>query len=863
MNKLGIKLVLAVLLVIFLPASTAGFELGAADEAQSVCASDTLAYIIPVINTDASADSYTVTLSGDASKWAVAAPAGFVMQSGETKSVYIYVTPSPKAQIGAYDLNVLVNSGLNGKQSKTVQVIVNDCHSASLSAEPATIQACACTPQEYSLKLENTGKFAENFVISLSGSGARYATASLSEAKLAKGESREFKVNSNTACNAVGNFGVTVSAVSKDSNAVASTQLGMDSQACYDFDVVPDKTYLSFCENSEAKIPVTIKSSGVVDNSFDLSLQGPSWAKLDAPKVDVPAGKSENANLVLFPGFGVSGDFKILLKATGAKGQNEVSREVTANVLQCHITDLKIAAEDDTICPFTSKAYAVSLANNGKFAENYVITSASTEFAGLDKNIIALESGKSQKFNLIVSPKDVPAGEYVIRIVAESQGPSKTSSADVLKLRVAPKDTCFGVQATAAQASVNVAYGEGALIPVVIENKGREASTYNLEVSGSGANYAELNPGTLSLKGSEAQTVYLYIAIPTDAQQPDYKITVGARLKDGTVSSSATVGVSVMRKAENQTAIAAKPTNKYGGAVTLPVETVVDSLKANIINELRGLRNIVTGRATVDLAGLKSKLSIKALHLPTVSDLRTRADRDMQKLKSKFAALNIKLPEFKMPERVTDIANTVAQTDGRLRNKVSSVLSAVKEKIAPIISMIAHGKSYVRNLLDQKTYGYANWMLAGVIILVFVALFGITAAMPKNDKSDRISDNVAAQQGKGAVSRFWNWLDEEEKPADATVQKPAVEKPEKPVMDSQQPQATGEQKGMFRKFIDWLEEDEGDEQSSASAPSKNEVEAQKVAAPTTKEPSKEEKPKTPAAEKKPVAKPKKKSGEAK
>ena len=85
MNKLGIKLVLAVLLVIFLPASTAGFELGAADEAQSVCASDTLAYIIPVINTDASADSYTVTLSGDASKWAVAAPAGFVMQ--DRKSV--------------------------------------------------------------------------------------------------------------------------------------------------------------------------------------------------------------------------------------------------------------------------------------------------------------------------------------------------------------------------------------------------------------------------------------------------------------------------------------------------------------------------------------------------------------------------------------------------------------------------------------------------------------------------------------------------------------------------------------------------------------------------------------------------------
>ncbi len=830
--------VVLLVIVLLLPDLAAGLEIGDAGSAQSACASDTLVYILPVRNTDGKADAFTVSLSGEAARWAVAAPAGFVLQPGEGKSVYIYITPSSKAQFGTYGLEVLVNSGLNGKASKSISVVVNDCHSASLAVEKAVAEGCACQPQDIKATLQNTGKYAENFEISLSGSGARYASATLGEVKLNPKETKDFAININTACSTVGQQDVVVSAVSKDSNAVASTQIRFNSQSCYGFDVAADKNYMSFCENSEVKIPIIVKNTGTVGNTFSLSLAGPAWARLEDAAASLQAGQQRSTNLVLFPGFGIKGDFTAIIKVVDEKGRKELTREITANVLQCHNTDVKLAAQEDTICPFTSKAYAISLANNGRYSENYALTTTGADFASLDKNFATLDKASTQKLNLIVSPKDAQPDVYLIRVDAESQGPSHTSSTDVLKLRVAPKEACFGVKTEAALTNVKVAYGEGALIPVVVENKGREAATFNLEVSGSGASFAQLNPATVMLKGAEAQTVYLYVAVPVDAQQKDYKITMGARLKDGTVSSSSTIDVFVVRQGEGMTAIAV-PTNPI--AANKANRTAVD---------FGGWTSTVRSLISKTYSNIKEKSSERGISLglpqiPTQEQVKARAENDLIVFRMRFSGMidlitgkaALALPKANVqttPSLATDTLKKASAADSDLRARISTVFASAFGTTKPVSDKIKSYRSGAYELARGETFGYENWMIGGSALLVLIVLVGIGAALPK-------------KEGKGLLKRAWDWLEEEEPEAAVPPQQAEQRPATPPVAVAEKPQ-----KGIFGRFLDWLEEEDAEEtKTEPAALPQQDVKSEEK--PTEQKSAAEPTPKA-APEKKPAAK---------
>jgi len=587
--------VLIVILLGLMPIALAAnsFSFGSVqNEQQTVCATDTTLFIVPVVNGDKQ-DSFTVSLSGDAAKWAVAAPAGFVLGPGETEQIYVYVTPSSGALPGDYDLKVTVNGQSAGRQDNDLKVVVGDCHSATLTALEISQDVCAESAVTYSLTLANTGKYTENFALSTTGPASAWTTLSDTVVKLKAGESKEIVATVQPTADQTGTFDLTITAKS-DSNAAASTKVKVNSNNCYEFALTPDKNFIDFCENSDVTMPLTIRNSGQSTNTFDLALNGPSWASLDQASVDVAPGSEKIVNLKLFPGFGVSGRSDIKITATGTQGGVSNTQTVTADVKTCYSTDLKIAAETDTLCPFTSKIYEVSLVNTGEFDESYSLTVKGADWASIDKDFVELKAGESAKFNLKIDPKDVPAGNYVLAVNGVSQGPSKTSASDNLAVTITPKDGCFGVQTTAALTKVQVAPGDGALIPIIIENKGTQESTYNIEVSGTGAAYAQLNPATVTIEGRQAKTVYMYVAVPAETAQNAYKVTVAARLQDGTVSSSSEVEVDVVAPgAETVKPEAAQPTGSTGARVQEKLGTLsssLDSLREKLVTFFDGLR---------------------------------------------------------------------------------------------------------------------------------------------------------------------------------------------------------------------------------------------------------------------------------
>ena len=122
-------------------------------------------------------------------------------------------------------------------------------------------------------------------------SAAKWASLSEESLSLETGDSREVYVYVTPACDAIGDYGLSVVAKSGD-EVLDSEELILLSQGCYDTELEPELSYVTFCEKEEMIVPVTITNYGTTDNIYSLSLTGPAWAKLEQEKVELASEES-------------------------------------------------------------------------------------------------------------------------------------------------------------------------------------------------------------------------------------------------------------------------------------------------------------------------------------------------------------------------------------------------------------------------------------------------------------------------------------------------------------------------------------------------------------------------------------------
>ncbi len=753
------KLLVLLGILFLLPAINA---LTLSSDKAETCATDTSVFLFTVANTANFENSYTVSLTDSAGRWAIAAPAGFNLKQGQSQTVYVYVTPSISANPGIYSLKVTLSS-LAGTESATAAITVKDCHSATLTASAANAEVCSATEAKYPLTLKNTGKYTENFVLSISGVPAKWSTLSEELVRLETGQTKDIIVYSTPPADQTGNFALTITAASQNSRALASADLKLTSKGCYDFSANADTNYVSFCENSEAKIPLAIENKGSVDNSYAIDVEGPVWSTVDNTKIDIPAQQGKFTNITLFPGFGVAGDFKIKVTVTPKTGESQ-EQIIQANVRSCHEASLKLAAVEDTICPHTSKMYAVSLVNNGEFTEKYALTATGADFASLDKDFVELGAGNSTEFNLLIAPKDNPAETKTIVVRAEAQGASKAEATTELKLKLAPMSSCYGVQATAALTSVNVAAGEPAVVPIIVENKGLENSTYNLDVSGTGAQFVQLNPASLQLDGKSTETVYAYVAVPEQTAESSYKVTVSARLADGTVSSATTFNINLGKAAELPEE--QEPTAKTPRERLIAIKDGIVAFFSSIGDKLKSIKmpSLAMPNLSLKLPALNLSFMPKEKENVTAPEENETAEtnetveanettnetnetgfnetvfpeeenateeenqtQEIPLVENKTEELPENVSKFLSPEAAAKLSennmNETANATGG--NKSAAAVTGLKAKLPslPTLSLPALPSiKFVKDFLMESTYYIPNWLFIILVIVIVAAL---------------------------------------------------------------------------------------------------------------------------------------------
>ncbi len=550
-NARLIIIILAVLIALPGVFAVSSFEVFSSQDVKETCPSYFVVYEYTVKNTGNEIDSYTVSKSGLAANWALVSPSGFVLDEGESQEVYVYVTPSKNALTGDYSLNLNFDSEKASSQKVESILRIKECHSVEVSSLDKEDEICLGEFAEFSFEVKNNGLWTETFDIELTGSLEEHASLSKEIVRLEPNTAEEVKIQVDTSSIKPGLYYISGSVDSRESDASDTEEFSLNVEGCYGFSV-DSESYAEQCENSRVDVPIVIENLGKSSDVFEISVSGPDWVSVSRNEISLAGRDSREFDLVLSPDYGDDGiqDFKI--RVSSVEGGETKEMEFKSKVNSCYGVRVDISEEKDVVCAGNSVIYPVSVKNLGEFDEEIVVF-VDSEFASIDESFLNLASEESEEFSLEIStPKDA-SSSYDVEVFAELQKNQDISDKDKIEISVPSKQDCFGVNIDAELKKVSVAYGEAALVPIIIENVGIEKRSYVLDMSGNGVNYASLNPSAIELEKGSSEAIHLYISVPVDASQDEYEVIVSARDEEGIVSSSTKVSFYPYESSENDT----------------------------------------------------------------------------------------------------------------------------------------------------------------------------------------------------------------------------------------------------------------------------------------------------------------------
>ncbi len=762
------------------------FNLAVEQTHQETCPTVFTVYQFTVTNVGDEVDTYTVSKSGSAAAWALSSPPGFVLEPGNSQAIFVYVTPSKGAQTGTYSLDLAVTGGKAGIKQLEVVLDIDECHALEIDSQETSQEICTGESASYSFVVENKGYWSENVRLSLSGSAAQWSSLSEEFLRLENGESQIINIFTEPEVNQLGDFDLAVTARSLESNALDNKEFDLIVNGCYAVDLSANENFASFCENSEVKVPLTLKNSGTARDTYTINIEGVQWSAMDQTQVTLESGSQTTINAIIFPGYGVQGKFPITVTAKSLNGDAYDSIDLTANVMKCHEVSMSITEESDVICPITTENYVVEIMNVGTKTERFGLSLSAPSWVSLEANSIELGPAQSGKLNLIANPDaNVLATKYPIDVEVKSLSASGVSARDSMNLEVSSRDSCFGVRTTAEKDSIKISYGEGTLMPIVIENIGSETESFSLDLSGNGAAFGQLNPSSVIINGNSAETVYVYIAIPEETERDTYSLIVSARDKLGVVSSSSTIYISLTDE----------PT-----IIEQPEPLVSDDSELGLFASIKAGFNRLTDSITGVFTKSDSAESTEELLEESEEETPIESEDFPEELLDEIPEELLDELEEETPEELLDelLEESEEETPEEL-------LEETTENEKNIFSSI--NTESIKQSIYEHRY---KVLLIFVVILVLVVLIAGKSEDKKGNK-------------KSAWKRFTDWLEEEDENIEEIEIIDEI-KPKKSLKTKK------EHKGIWKRFTNWLEkEDELDILYKDSKPSKKKVEVTKPA----------------------------------
>lgn len=270
---------------------------------------------VTVRNTGTKADSFVLsTNQGEL------ANTDFQIESGSSATTTLSVTPQ---ETGETKLKLTADSEVTS--TGTASLTSFNGMDMDVSTESKKINVCEDEDAEIKAKIENTGAAEETYSISSSD-------GLLEEEKvvLSPEEDKEVEIDLNTSEREAGKYPVEVTAKAQSfgqPTKTASSNVNVNN--CWDLDMSVVRSVASAGENRSIIYEVKLNNNGTMQNTYELSHEGPSWVSVKPEEITVNPSQTKTA--FIYAGIPYQKEGEVTITAT-AEG-NEVVRSKSVRLL--------------------------------------------------------------------------------------------------------------------------------------------------------------------------------------------------------------------------------------------------------------------------------------------------------------------------------------------------------------------------------------------------------------------------------------------------------------------------------------------------------------------------------------------------
>lgn len=372
-------------------------------------------YDLLVRNLGNKKDNFAIFVEGIPEGWYTLSQDILTLEGKSSNMVYLFITADCYSQAATYHGVITALGKSNSTAGFTLNVVPD--HAIKLTL-PGIVKSCLCEEDEISATLENLGNFTEDVTIAISGNATDIVDLKTSRVTLQPHKTVEIYLEVKPVCEPdEKSYYLQMTAESKGSYAKSSAISTIKKIKCYDFDVIyPEE--LRTCANTLTRFNITVKNSGIRDDTYTLNIRKFNYTKSSSLKpnetgvFDISFKETEGKYTVEFI---VEGKF---VKKSG---------NMSFIVERCYGVDLLVSEKTLIIQAGKGMLISPEVKNIGTRIDSFGIFS-NVKWVSIRPSNVVLEPNTSTTVYVYYSPEFGASGTYSTSLTAKSDHSEDTEN---------------------------------------------------------------------------------------------------------------------------------------------------------------------------------------------------------------------------------------------------------------------------------------------------------------------------------------------------------------------------------------------------------------------------------------------------
>jgi len=391
------------------------------------------------------------------------------LQLGPGESTLIPVTLRPPCGTEAttsYTVYATSQYGRYRAADRTVTAHV--CENIGLELTPPSQTTLPCTQADFEVTVRNPGTFDERYTLTAS----QGVTLDRYEVSLAPGQFTTFGAQGLWACDVSGTQRVQVNAHATRNDISVTRNANVNILWDYDF-LTTAPGHSSICALEPTQRVITVENTASVANVYTLKAQD-NWVTLSSTRIQLQSGERRSIVVTLDPEVANVGERNVRIDVSSETGRVNKVVSIPVHVRSCYESITEVFPPQNIVCAGETD-FTVRISNRGETTENFLVYTGGDIFSEIQHNQFTIRPGEARETTMRVIAPDRDE-KYVVNVFTE-QTPGAITTVTQVPLEVMSNWMC--TRPDVGHTDWNV-YTDTGVIPIIIENTGREATTYQL-----------------------------------------------------------------------------------------------------------------------------------------------------------------------------------------------------------------------------------------------------------------------------------------------------------------------------------------------------------------------------------------------